>query len=468
MSNAKIVRIAPGNQRIQIEWQLADASLEITPVLQWKRRSERWDEAEEVDLPGSTDPKARQHTMEGLSNGIDYEFRILLIRGTDRAVVGESPVRLARPGFVPGTVVNYHHPEDLTFDSSGRSTASPSIAVLPNGRYVASHDMYWREGGQHLSFIFYSDDRGVSWHYLSELDPCFWGKLFVHRGHLYMLSTSTEYGALLIRRSEDGGETWSAPTEIIPAGSREKGGPHKAPVPVVEYEGRLWSAVEHGSWKLGAHDAGVVSVPVDADLLDPRSWTVTPFLKYDPSWPGAVSGTGPSVLEGNIVVAPDGELVNFLRYQTNKGKPDYGRAVMLKVDRRNPAASPTFGRIVDFHGNMSKFTIAFDPVTRHYFSLVNRVTTDNPGQRNILTLVSSPDLIRWNIVIDILNYQDNGWHEDMRLVGFQYVDWLFDGDDIIALSRTAINGANNFHDANHITFHRIEKFRTIFRRTFGE
>ncbi len=47
--------------------------------------------------------------------------------------------------------------------------------------------------------------------------------------------------------------------------------------------------------------------------------------------------------------------------------------------------------------------------------------------------------------------------------GFQYLDWQFEGNDIIALSRTAYDDAegeaHNQHDANFITFHRIENFR---------
>jgi hypothetical protein len=54
-------------------------------------------------------------------------------------------------------------------------------------------------------------------------------------------------------------------------------------------------------------------------------------------------------------------------------------------------------------------------------------------------------------------------HEDPVKHGFQYVDWLFDGKDIIFLSRTAyddgLEGAHRSHDANFLTFHRIKKFR---------
>jgi hypothetical protein len=47
--------------------------------------------------------------------------------------------------------------------------------------------------------------------------------------------------------------------------------------------------------------------------------------------------------------------------------------------------------------------------------------------------------------------------------GFQYADWLFDGDDLIAVVRTAFDdadgGADSFHNANFLTFHRIRNFR---------
>ena len=48
---------------------------------------------------------------------------------------------------------------------------------------------------------------------------------------------------------------------------------------------------------------------------------------------------------------------------------------------------------------------------------------------------------------------------------FQYIDWLFDGDDIVAVSRTAFDddegGACDFHNANYLTFHRFRGFRSL-------
>ncbi len=49
--------------------------------------------------------------------------------------------------------------------------------------------------------------------------------------------------------------------------------------------------------------------------------------------------------------------------------------------------------------------------------------------------------------------------------GFQYVDWQFDGNDIIAAVRTGFvddaGGPHNFHDANYLLFRRIADFRKL-------
>ncbi|MCK5740448.1 hypothetical protein KAH55_14760 [bacterium] len=153
--------------------------------------------------------------------------------------------------------------------------------------------------------------------------------------------------------------------------------------------------------------------------------------------------------------------MNILRYHST---PEWGKAVMLEIDPDHPEAAPQFRKIFNFPGGMSKFTIRYDPVSQKFWSLVNPVTKGVPAQRNVLSLTVSPDLEQWQLVADIWNYADaddySGQEWDMK-IGFQYVDWQFDGDDIIFASRTAFNGAHNFHNANYLTFERIRDFRTI-------
>ena len=51
----------------------------------------------------------------------------------------------------------------------------------------------------------------------------------------------------------------------------------------------------------------------------------------------------------------------------------------------------------------------------------------------------------------------------MNTHAFQYVDWQFEGADIVFVSRTSfedgLGGANDAHDANYMTFHRVLDFR---------
>ena len=77
--------------------------------------------------------------------------------------------------------------------------------------------------------------------------------------------------------------------------------------------------------------------------------------------------------------------------------------------------------------------------------------------RNLLSLLVSEDLTQWRVAADLLDFRDS----DPQQVGFQYVDFEMEGDDILFLCRTALNGAHNFHDANYSTFHRIPQFRTL-------
>lgn len=453
-----ITRIAPGDGFAAADWILFGANpREGASAVRYRLIAEERESGLTV-CTTEAKPGLCSAAVTGLTNGVDYVLRVEAY--SDSVLMDASPLRLVRTGPVPGTVVNYLHPEDEIYGFSGRSTASPSIARLPGGDLVASHDIYWQKGGQNVSLVFCSSDEGASWSFVTFLYPCFWGKLFVHRGSLYMLGTSTEYGALLIGRSDDGGATWSPPTVLLEAGTREKGGPHKAPMPILEHNGRLWTAIDYGTWTNGiGHDSGVISAPADSDLLDAASWTATPFLPYSSDWPGTVPGKAKGLLEGNMLVAPDGRLINMLRYQTTGDYPEHGRAIYLVADANRPDAPLEFGKVVSFYGNLSKFTIVRESSSGLYWSLVNRVTSDHIHQRNVLSLVRSADLERWELVRDLLDYESNGWPEDSKQVGFQYVDWIMEDDVLLYLSRTAINGAYNYHNANYITFHRMNDFR---------
>ena len=87
------------------------------------------------------------------------------------------------------------------------------------------------------------------------------------------------------------------------------------------------------------------------------------------------------------------------------------------------------------------------------FYLVNSSFMCFPG----VPIYHSRDLVSWKVCGDLIDFR----HADPKAVGFQYVDFVIDGDDLIYLSRTAFNSANSFHNSNYITFHRVRDFRGL-------
>ncbi len=355
---------------------------------------------------------------------------------------------------------------------------SPSIQRLPDGALLASHDYFGlpncprnHEDEESLTSLYRSEDDGATWQNITHIMNCYWSSLFLHRGSLYILGVSQQYGSIVIRRSDDGGYAWTHPADES-SGLLFRGGPfrqapnyHCAPVPVLEHEGRLYKAFEdadppvHGP----SFHACVVSAPADCDLLNAANWTISNKIPFDPAWVPAdwMPPERPCWLEGNIVAAPNGELWNILRLNAS---PMVNRAVIVKVEDAGSRISfdPGSG-FMDFPGGGTKFTIRRDHVTGLYIALVNNVTEPAwPRQRNILSLSVSEDLRSWRLVKTLMQDRSGLSPEDSaRLTGFQYVDWQFDGDDIIYLARTAYRGAIRYHDSNRIIFRVLRDFRVL-------
>ena len=271
-----------------------------------------------------------------------------------------------------------------------------------------------------------------------------------------MLGASTEYGDLLIGKSVDGGKSFSAPVSLLRGSNGKQGyaGIHKNPPNVVSYNGRIYETLEWGSWlnKGYFHGAMVMSCPEDADLLVPESWNFTPPVVHDPNWEGTAPDGIHGNIEGTLVIAPDGKLYNYMRYQTQAEK----KILVFSVSD-DPDAPLEYSHAVNFDGNLSKFMIKRDRVTGKYFSIISRRIDEPKTARNLLSLVVSDDLSNWQLVCDLIDRR----HDDPKMTGFQYVDFEIEGDDIIYLCRTGMNNPRNYHDANYSTFHRIERFRDL-------
>jgi len=353
--------------------------------------------------------------------------------------------------LVPGVVIA-HLPA-----ASGIYIGSPGIVVCPDGSYLAKHDEFGPGSTERISavsHVYRSVDRGQSWEHLARVEGLFWANIFYHEDALYLMGTSAGHfhGRCVIRRSTDGGRTW---TEARDAGSGLlfPGLSYAtAPMPMVIHNGRIWRAMEDEKggdrWGLSFR-AFMMSAPVDANLLDAASWTASNAIPRNPRW---LDGKFGGWLEGNAVVDPNGQMVNILRVS---GVAETAAIVRVSADGTTATFDPA-NDFIPFYGGATKFTIRYDDVTGRHWSLVNK-QRDPAAVRNRLVLVSSADLRTWVVEKTLLEHPDGGSH------AFQYVDWLFEGDDIIAVSRTAyddgLGGAHNAHDANYLTFHRFKRFR---------
>jgi len=386
--------------------------------------------------------------VDGLQDRVDYEVYVRRGQGDSK-----SPIRLVRTGAIPGTVINYLHPDDDCYEFSGHALGSPGIIRLPSGNLLASMDVFcdrtsWPSDPV-LALLYESCDEGKSWHYLNDIFPAFWPLLFLHRGSLYLLAGSSDYSNMIIGRSDDEGKTWTTPVTLFRGEGPKRWGCHHGVTPVVEHEGRLYFAMEFGHVRVIkylveydlSHRPGVISIDSDADLLDPANWRCTPFFypETDPK----------QCIEGNIVVLPDGKMRNCLRTMIA------GKSLLLRIDEQDPEAPLSFDRVMlDFPlSAVSKFHILHDPTTGYYIAIGNEYNPElGISGRSVMSMAISSDFLQWQVVHRILDGRSTG-------AVFSYPTWIFDGDNILIASRTAYNGAKNGHDTNLITFHRLLNYR---------
>ena len=429
-----ICRIAPFANGFEFDFK--DSKTDAKYNLIWKER-----DSEEAHVIALESFKGKVDCLEA---GKDYAFRVERDDGVS------STERLVRTGEVPGIVVNYLHPDDPEYAFSGRYLCSPSLIRLDNGDLLASMDLYASGAPQNLTLLYLSRDGGATWEHHSEIFPCFWGKMFLSNGNLYMLGCSTEYGDVLIGRSDDGGKTWTNPTVLLRGCCHPRQvGWHRAPMPVLIKNGRVMTDVQYGAWSEKVFCDAVLSADAESDLLCADNWVCTELFdarEHISPLPEKIWGG----IEGNVIETPDGKVVDFLRFADKT-------ALILNYDPKDPEAEPILDSVIDFPATASKFNIVFDDVSKKYYAIVSFALDEPQTKRNLLSLICSEDLINWSLCAHLIDRRD----DDPKEVGFQYVDFMIEGDDILYLCRTAVNGANSFHNSNFTTFHKIKNFREV-------
>jgi hypothetical protein len=352
---------------------------------------------------------------------------------------------------------------------------------MPSGQVITSHDFFGASTVADTVQVLIDQsgrgDGGAKWSYAGNVSGMYWANLFNHpeqsrSSELYLLGVSSGDAAkirhITISRSDDLGVTWTTPSILFESNTSRIY--HCAPTPTLHAsDGRLYRAFETDARDSSALIISTMnSVNADTDLLSPSSWRMSPFVTLNasmipPNW-GEKSRFGWQ--EGNAVQWNE-TMYDILRIdgQTNI---THNKAAVLRMDMAT--MSFEFDRMIDFPATSSKFVIRKDPLSKSFLSLSTdviplAVKIGTVGARNHLSLVvSHPDsLYEWE-ACRVLLVDDTGFApvDSARFTGFHYVDWIFDGADIIYAVRTGYRGANTYHNANRMTVKRILNYSSLF------
>ena len=453
-----ICHIAPYDGKFEMQW--FDKGSDGAHTLYYRLRDSQ---DEYVTMP----LKERYVTVEGLQNGVDYELYVARDDGS-----AQSNTRLVNmvPPIEGSTIINYIHPDDQQYNYAGWWVGYPVIIRMPSGKLLAAHEVFGEEDP--CVMLFESKDEGKTWQFVVEMVPFMEPRLFMNNGKLYITGFAIGTGGAAIAESLDEGKTWTEPVTLLRT-MHNKTMYHKGngfqfhTTPAIFHNGRIYIAFEVGSWSLwndDAHEYRILSAPCDSNLLDKNSWEFTPGCDFDHSDFDIPDADFTTAIEGNLMVGEDGEIYNLLRMDAvfgpvKKGvrKDLFDVALLFKFknfDEPMEYLGPVSAKVGNRHG----FYILKDEVTGYFFMMHNEETLATLGRRNIFSLSVSKDMVHWEKKATLLDVRNAPGESTVSQPAF-----IFDGDDILYVSRTAWGKLYNQHNANMATFHRLKDFRSLIK-----
>jgi len=153
---------------------------------------------------------------------------------------------------------------------------SPSILRLSNRTILITADRFGDgfKGQPRNVSLYVSHDNGGSWAFHTWIMAEYWANLFAHRGQIFLLGTATDGPAPIKISSSADGLSWApSDTAVLNNATYNTG-----PTPSLISGGRIYRAMElfvaPHIWGKD-YEAMMIHASVDADLMDPGSWTVT-------------------------------------------------------------------------------------------------------------------------------------------------------------------------------------------------
>lgn len=395
---------------------------------------------------------------------------------------------------------------------------SPGICVLPGGRLIATMDL----GGPGVreldgvkgiigktevkGKIFVSDDKGQTWRHVTDT-PMQHARPFVAGNSVYVLGHA---GDLTVVRSDDGGESWSAPAKLTEGQSW-----HQAPCNVHYAKGNVYLVMERRldrecrTWPVSILAPVLMRGSCGDDLTKVQNWTFAseiccrdtidldkskyfgmPFYRSLGTQTNVLCSEPikrhfppPGWLETNVVrftdprhiwYDPTGNTLHlFMRAHTG----GTNMAAVLKVVENSDGSMTTMTEnapsgeplvYLPFPGGEMKFHILWDEQSKLFWLLGTQPTDsmlrpealdsdryDLPNnERQRLVLHFSRNCVDWVFagLVDKGETQKQSRH---------YASMAICGDDLIILSRSGDRDALSAHNTNLITVHKVANFRSL-------
>ncbi len=353
-----------------------------------------------------------------------------------------------------GTALHYDYTE-VTYDNY----YSPAILIHTNADgsrvlYVA-HEISRLRNHKETSTVTClkeSRDGGESWVTLAMAADMRWAGLIEHNGCLYLFGNRSSNGHCMVAE-------WKLCDGSFRSASLGMNAMGSAPCAVAIANGRIYRA----------QNGAVISAPADCDLLVGANWTVSNsphklILREDFE---RITGqkTDPDkrfwLEEGNVIVGPDGSLYAMYRLDAT---PTWGYAAIfrLSTDGTTLSTLENDGSIIRFPSNQSKFMIKRDPKSGEYLTFVSLPTGNFTHQRNVLGLAASSDLLHWRVLDTVLvDRQMMNNRQSIYAHAFQYVDFDFDGENILLLVREACGDTCVYHDGIAVTLYTLENYQNL-------
>ena len=348
-------------------------------------------------------------------------------------------------------------------------TMEPGLIKLPGGKLLATFP-YLSHLRQELRpddyrpptlNICVSNDGGASWQLIGERN---WvtATPFLVDGVLYLMGHLADRQDVVITRSTDEGKSWARESTLF------KGHFWNCPTGIVFRNGHIYRAL--GGNEAAGRETLVIAGDLSQDLLRTAAWRMSNRLPY-PGTPKELVRNGKSEsghwLEPNVVeVYGRLYVLSTVKITSEDGWTTPGLAALCELQDDGMELTYRFLQYYPTPGGQLKFHIIYDEFSRLYWRTMNLPTdtSNRPdprwqargnfgGDRRILALSYGTDALNWVQAASIAA-TPRPWE------GFQYAMPLIDGDDLLVVSRTSLNGVNQ-HDTNLVTLHRVTDFRSL-------